>query len=154
MRVIGLGYRILAPAVLLGLGLSVTAVAWLFASRPTEAAQFAGVSAPDAEQMSVTLLASPNDVAVVSQAEASAIARRYLNLSIEPLQILSGYAAESPGRPQRSSWIVVFSGGPAVPAGPQEGATTRVMTVDYSAVVVDDVTGEVIKWFQSGHYDP
>lgn len=56
-----------------------------------------------------------------------------------------------PGRGLRTAWVLFFSGGNSMDVswGPPGAGTP---TVDYTGVVVDDQSGEILEWLHAGHH--
>lgn len=56
---------------------------------------------------------------------------------------------------ERTAWLFLYEGGTHTgPVGPPEGAESRTFTTDYTGVLIDDQTGELMRWFQSGSFAP
>ena len=65
-----------------------------------------------------------------------------------PALVTHGYARRTSSEPKSSVWIVVFAGGDPPPHEAADGLRT---VVDFTGVIVDDTSGDVLRTFGSGH---
>ena len=121
----------------------------------------AGTPAPtitqhDLEQLAIvrdspsSAKAAPAATGTTSDAAAS-IAQDFLGRTEAPWQVLHGSASRIEQDADETVWIVVFLGGDPPPGGPMS-ADAPAVTVDYTGVVIDDQTGEVLRAFGKGHW--
>ena len=105
------------------------------------------LSTADFRQLGITPTNSGNPV--IDLSAVAQIARKQLELDRDPDQILLGTAVVQPDGVTRTVWVAVYSGGDAsqVSWGPPPGV---VPTVDYTGIVVDSTTSEVLFSFRGG----
>jgi hypothetical protein len=93
--------------------------------------------------------------AAVSAETARAAARQLVGASKDPEETYRVFASETYLSAKQTAWLFLFAGGPGpVSAGPPEGADSRAYTTKYTGVVIDDQTGEILRWFQGGAFTP
>ena len=84
----------------------------------------------------------------VSRAEAIEIARAQLDWKDEAVRTYQGSAVRYVDEEPHSVWIVVLRGGVAPGAGPAGAEFEPPPPPSLTGVLVDDATGEAIRWFQ------
>ena len=115
------------------------------------------VSADQLTTHGVQLKAVPTTVvpAKVVAETARATARQLVGAAKDPEETHRVFASETYLSTQRTAWLFLFVGGAGpVSAGPPEGADSRTYTTGYTGVLIDDQTGEVLRWFQGGSFTP
>ena len=104
-----------------------------------------------AHGIDLAALSSAPTVALVDVHEAEAVAKDEVGLDAPPREAHRVAARVLPGDAPRSAWLVLYGGGAHAGAvGPPEGADARVLATNYTGVLVDDQTGELMRWFQGG----
>jgi hypothetical protein len=98
------------------------------------------------------LLTSP----VVTAEESERLARDAIGIELAPREVYRIVARALPGDAPRTAWLLLYDGGPSGrPMGPADGARTRTSILVYTGVLIDDKTGELLRWFQGGtHAEP
>jgi hypothetical protein len=93
--------------------------------------------------------------AIVPAESARDMARLLIDAPKDPEETYRVLASATYFSPKRTSWLFLFAGGSGpISAGPVEGADSRAFTTDFTGVLVDDQTGEVLRWFQGWHFEP
>lgn len=93
--------------------------------------------------------------ASVSSASARATAKQAIGSPVDPDETWRVLASETYGGAKHTAWLFLFRGGSGpISAGPPDGAESRRFTTSYTGVLVDDETGEVMRWFQGGSFTP
>jgi hypothetical protein len=92
---------------------------------------------------------------VVSAENARATARQLIAAAGDPQETYRVFANETFLSLKRTAWLFLFTGGPGpVSGGPPEGADSRRFSTQYTGVLIDDQTGELLRWFQGGSFTP
>jgi hypothetical protein len=116
-------------------------------------AESAIVSADRLLMHGIELNAAPADVKgpVVSAESARATARKLIDAPNDPEETYRVLASATYDAPKQTAWLLLFSGASQVMSGgPPEGAESRKIAVDFIGVLIDDQTGEVLRWFRGG----
>lgn len=93
--------------------------------------------------------------AIVSADSAKATAVKAVSAPADPDETYRVLASATYYAPKQTAWLFLFKGGSdPVSVGPAEGADSRTFTTDFTGVLVDDQTGQVLRWFQSWHFTP
>lgn len=116
----------------------------VLASAPTPV-----LSAHDQQELMLSFDGSTGPTAKVTSDQATAVASMYLGRQDQPVQVLHGQAPRIADEAARSVWIVLYAGGSPEPGAAWGGSPDSV--VDYTGVIVDDQTGEVLRGFGVGH---
>lgn len=88
---------------------------------------------------------------VVSADSARETARKVLENPRDPDETYRVLASATYDAPKQTAWLFLFAGGSErMWGGPPEGAESRVITVDFIGVLIDDQTGELLRWFRGG----
>jgi hypothetical protein len=138
---------IAAAALVMSLGLLASRGTEAHALAPSEVALTSG----DFDALSIAIDTGPRNATAVSSDQALSIASAYANGSGAPAAVVHGAASRTPADPTRSVWIALYPGGPE-PAGGPAGYAGPPPVVDVTGVIVDDQTGEVLRWFTVSHY--
>jgi hypothetical protein len=115
------------------------------------------VSADRLLEHGITLQALPDNIepAKVSADSAQTSATRLIGASAAP-EVHRVLASATYDSPKTTAWLFLFAGGPGpISAGPAGGvADSRSFSTDFTGVLVDDQTGEILRWFQGGSFKP
>lgn len=96
------------------------------------------------------------DIKAVVTAETAALtAQKLVDAPKLPEETFRVMVSEFYDGPKKSAWLLMFTGG-SFPGsgGPVDGAESREFTTDFTGVLIDDQTGEIIRWFQGWHFTP
>lgn len=98
-----------------------------------------------------SILAGPPTISEsVALDKAAETAMRATNSRHETFWIDTPYA---PGAHSKTSWLVLFEGGPEPPSfGPADGGPATFSTT-YTGVIIDDTSGAVVFWFGGGSFN-
>jgi hypothetical protein len=87
----------------------------------------------------------------ISAESAQATARKVIDAAKDPDETFRVLASATYDAPKQTAWLLLFAGGSEeMSGGPPEGAESRTIIVDFTGVLVDDQTGEVLRWFRGG----
>lgn len=87
----------------------------------------------------------------ISAESAQATARKVIDAAKDPDETFQVLASATYDAPKQTAWLLLFAGGSEeMSGGPPEGAESRTIIVDFTGVLVDDQTGEVLRWFRGG----
>jgi hypothetical protein len=98
----------------------------------------------------------PVDLKAVITAETAGLtAQKLVDAPKLPEEAFRVMVSEFYDGPKKSAWLLMFTGG-SFPGsgGPVEGAESREFATDFTGVLIDDQTGEIIRWFQGWHFTP
>lgn len=113
------------------------------------------VSAERLEQHGIDLVPLPVTAssAIVSAATARVTARNLVGAAKDPEETFRVFASTTYDGPKQSAWLFLFAGGTgSVSGGPFEGSESRAFSVKFTGVLIDDQTGEVMRWFRGGTF--
>ena len=108
-----------------------------------------------AHGIELTALPAGDSAVLVSSDTGAATAKKLINAPKDPDEAYRVLASATYFSPKRTVWLFLYAGGPGPAAvGPVEGADSRTFTSSYTGVLVDDQTGDVLRWFEGGTFTP
>lgn len=94
-------------------------------------------------------------IAEIDADQARAIAIGIVKMPTGPRETHHVFARPTADAAPRGSWLLLFEGGEhGGSIGPPAGADTRAFATEYTGVLIDDQTGELLYWFQGGSFAP
>jgi hypothetical protein len=144
-----LASRRVALAAALGVGLLAASAALASTAEPSEnPARALEDPTLQAELMLSFDTGAPLPSTRVTESDAVAIAADWLGRPDPPAITRHGYGQRTISEAVRPVWIIVYAGGEAPPFQLPGALET---TVDFTGVIVDDQSGEVLRAFGKGH---
>jgi len=152
--------RALPVVGVVALGVFALGAARGLASEPPVDSPLAGSSVVSADALQahgVPLVPVPDGASAprVTAEDARSIAKAVTKASTDPKETFRVLARPTADAAERSAWLLIFEGGRhGGSLGPPDGVATRTFATEYTGVLIDDQSGEVLYWFQGGTFTP
>jgi hypothetical protein len=95
------------------------------------------------------LAAAPNLEALEARSIADSVMARPIGTASEVFRITTPFA---PGNHSPSCWLILYAAGHGPPSFGPPDASKATFATEYSGVLIDDLTGEVIYSFEGGSF--